>query len=94
MTIHEAIEAAKKGGWNDEECAPPIGSRDRFNREKMVLDPLFFQALGKSLGWREEEGWLNEGEVVPKLPEWKSNWINLILHLSEGGSIESFFEPL
>ena len=52
MEIQTAIERALEGGWNAEECAPPIGSRDKFNIERMLIDPSFWQALGKSLGWK------------------------------------------
>ena len=50
MTITEAIEKSVEGGWNSEECAPPVGSRDRFDYHGMILDPLFWQCFGKGLG--------------------------------------------
>jgi hypothetical protein len=54
VTIEQAIQKAIEGWWNSEECAPPVGSRDRFNIERMLLDPSFWQSLGKSMGWEKK----------------------------------------
>lgn len=55
----------------------------------MVLDPLFWQALGKGLGW---------GDVLNSHPVyrnrfahvWQVHWHYFIDHLAEGHSIEDY----
>ena len=65
-----------------------------------LLDPLFWQALGKSIGWNIQEKQYSD----PKNPTghtrdylisgWQYQMHRLIDHLAEGKSIESFFESL
>ena len=64
-------------------------------QEMLFFDPLFWQSLGKALGWNDEErGWLYEGEVVPMLPEWEGKWLDFIHHIAAGKSPESFFQEI
>ena len=52
-----------------------------FDKDSDVLiDPLFWQALGKGLGWEPEE-W-----------KWQAKWF--MEHLMEGKDIQSFFIAL
>jgi hypothetical protein len=77
--IEQAIkEAVEKGGYEitfDHEHEYKHGSYGRF-----LLDPSFWQALGKAKGW-------NIGTV-------EINWHRLIDHLAEGKDAESFFAAL
>lgn len=57
--------------------------------EEILLDPLFWQSLGKSMGW--EKGI----DTYPyKNSAWKEKWHSLIDHLASGGSIEDFFNEI
>lgn len=72
------------------------------------LDPLFWQALGKALGWRrkliregyseEKSGrsWFVNDDVYAdeKIPEWHYQMHRFIDHLAEGKDAESFFNEL
>lgn len=67
----EIIEKAIEGGWRPENCRYPTikslqidgvwfdvqnsSSPIFFAYEVIVLDPTFWQSLGKSLGWEESE---------------------------------------
>lgn len=51
-----------------------------------LLTPLFWQALGKSLGWYDDS------ELIPN--SWSMFWHKFIDHLIAGKSAESFFEEL
>lgn len=51
----------------------------------ILLDPLFWQALGKAMGW--------EFRSDHKEP-WKKEWHRFIDHLAEGKDVESFFKDL
>lgn len=55
----------------------------------VLLDPLFWQALGKSL-WLSDE----ENSYDPNHQEWLVQWHNMIDHLAEGNTIEEFFSKL
>lgn len=55
----------------------------------LVLDPKFWEALGKSLKWERAE---YEGEIY--MEGWLCFWHYFIDHLAEGKTIESYFEYL
>ena len=67
--------------------------------EEYCLDPLFWQALGKAMGWGmwkspeinasviEEDYW--EGKTL-----WFYHWHRFIDHLASGGSADDFFKDL
>lgn len=57
---------------------------------QLLLDPAFWQALGKARGWELWEGW---DEECPEC-HWKALWHRLIDHLADGKDVESFFEML
>ena len=66
-----------------------------------LLDPLFWQSLGKAMGWEKQyeedaqdctgEGCSHETWGEEK---WILEWHRFIDHLAEGKDIESFFETL
>jgi hypothetical protein len=60
--------------------------------EETFLDPVFWQALGKALGWREEKASVVLYRVTE--PEWQSTWHRFIDHLADGNTAASFFERL
>ena len=57
---------------------------------KLLLDPSFWQSLGKAIGWGENQYSPGEGLV----DGWLYYWHNFIDHLADGGTIESYFEKL
>lgn len=72
-----------------------------------LLDPLFWQCLGKRLGWMTWAVCMNCGVKVLMFREcdcediepepqmgWEWYWHKFIHHLAEGKSIDSFFEDL
>ena len=88
MSMAEAIKRAIKGGWADEEAL--VFTKDRSFETKMrlcviLLDNLFWQALGKAEGWGNQE----EFHSI-----WKYHWHSFIDHLAEGKDIDSFFNNL
>lgn len=61
-----------------------------------LLDPLFWQALGKAEGWEQDFGEtcpLCEVEVYEGT-EWEYHWHRFINHLTQGKDIDSFFTNL
>lgn len=84
----EAIEKAIEGGWN------PSGSAtismqeaiERLRYEEIALDPTFWQALGKSLGWA---GGNETAEMFAATQLHK--FVDLIL---QGKSTEAFWQEL
>lgn len=85
MTIQEAIKKAIEGGWKE--------SSSWFDgviiKQKAFLDPIFWQALGKSLGWEDFMGGYED-----RCFGWVYQWHSFIDHLAKGESAESFFEEL
>lgn len=109
MTYTEqAIQKAIEGGYwpsNREKVSPvridmmrsnlsfALNSEGGFVCSSLFLDPLFWQSLGKSLGWKEIE-MSDPHRPVNGKPEWQNNWHRFIDHLAEGKDAESFFESL
>lgn len=106
MTIQQAIEKAIEGGYN------PSFTGDLFwyigydsGKYRVFLDPLFWQSLGKAMGWHEcrfiqcdEWGATctcgrneNQGEAKS---QWINEWHRFIDHLAEGKDAESYFREI
>lgn len=97
MKIQEAIRIATHAGYTGEKlytCA-------------VLLNPLFWEHLGKALGWKKEiliyySGYAKDDEgntdgrleEAYRIPEWHFYWHCFIDHLAEGKSMESFFEQI
>lgn len=105
MTIQEAIEKAVQGGWDKSTAEydfDPSGGAVELMLADAFLDPLFWQSLGKAIGWSEsvdefdgsknfEPGSYNYRNGIT---EWKYQWHRFIDHLAEGKNAESFFKNL
>lgn len=66
------------------------GSTAGKNYYEIFFDPLFWQALGRGLGWEEDVNFTKYGAMSG----WRYAWHRFIDHLIEGKDIESFFEQL
>lgn len=107
-----AIEDAVKGGWRpskylDYDDAKMMNGFAGFvsfhYQQYALLDPVFWQALGKTRGWTAKcDAAFLDGFAHPsynackgcKKASWMLFWHRLIDHLASGGTIESFFEGL
>lgn len=76
---HQFIEDAKAGGWKTTNAVP---YDDRF---EILLDPLAWQAVGKTRGWKCPEG-EHKAELCGF--RWRYEWHRFIDHLADGKSIE------
>ena len=85
MTIEEAKKLAIGNGWEGRGFANI--SKSEF---EMVLDPNFWQCLGKVVGWEDSELFDNDGNIQI----WKLEWHNFIDHLADGKSAEDYFKSL
>lgn len=105
MTIQQAIEKAIEGGY------PKPGNFTGTYESPYTshfLNPLFWQSLGKSMGWEkatcEHHGNCIDGRSGIHCREWEENnciekkwlehWHRFIDHLAEGKDAESFFDSL
>jgi hypothetical protein len=71
--------------------------RRTYSLAVLWIDPLFWQCLGKALGWGDESECPLAccGGICPiNIPMWQSQWHRFISHLSGGGTIGSFFENI
>ena len=89
MTIQEVITKAIEGGWNYKH-AYFYCSLENECTDHAFNDPLFWQALGKKLGWRNSD----QTYVQPPDTNWRIHWHRLIDHLASNRTIESFFRDL
>ena len=93
MTIEQAIQKAIDGGWK-----PKISPFTTICKE-YFLDPLFWQSLGKAMGWEKHDE-LMDGKhyCIDHVQydwadyDWVFQWHSFIDHLAEGKDAESFFE--
>lgn len=55
MSMKEVITKAIQGGWNDRLYRVDTGNSEVWtHHSSLLLDPLFWQALGKAEGWPED----------------------------------------
>ena len=104
--MNEAIKLAiEKGGWNDKQAyfyCPLSGEQI----DHAVLDPLFWQALGKALGWGDQDG-IDDNDYFlgiidfPEIAEGKAFrevWLYKALQYQKlvltGGDTEKFWREL
>lgn len=92
MTTLEAINKAKNDGhyfWD------PAIDCDAACDNSIFLDPLFWQALGKSLGWEEQHNCDAAGcSSIECKEEWRYHQHRFIDALADGGNPASFFKDL
>lgn len=95
-SLEQAIrDAVEKGGYAvkyaNADGLPDMYARDGYEiiAEQILLDPAFWQALGKARGWKEYEGGYEDYSAG-----WVFHWHRLIDHLATGKDVESFFEKL
>ena len=109
-TVLKAIEGGYKGGkiWGREGDVYILRNEhgDRYGtltEEQILLDPLFWQSLGKALGWRvgSMEGMEKISPEVVRThfsrmvsSEWRWNWHRFVNVLADGKTGGSFFEDL
>lgn len=100
MTIQQAIEKAVKSGYDGGEPAlrdwhQSYGHHRFDEKERILLDPLFWQSLGKAMGWEDEKVcptcWK---KIVPTATGWMCYWHRFIDHIAEWKDAESFFDSL
>lgn len=103
--MEQAIKRAIEGGYGGETASIGSAFRDEFinwclKDKNYLLDPLFWQALGKSEGWEDEkknyygeetQDWITGGIYWY---EWQYHWHEFIDHLAEGKDADSFFNNL
>jgi len=111
MTTDNAIHKAVDGGWKpppEQLTKAMLDSIDDILKwcPNYLLDPSFWQSLGKALSWKENRDRKHPEMVKAEYcdcrnceywagnPVWKYQWHRLIDHRAEGGSVESFFKTL
>ena len=96
--MQNLFKLAQENGWvdNREVCTGDGVCTDV--NEKAYLDPLFFQALGKAMGWEKviKTHVTDSGnKLVPVfIPSWHYQWLRFIDHLAEGKQVDDFFNDL
>ena len=103
MKIEEAIKKAIEQGYDVSGFLPGFPDRKiqpakllvfiMSRKSDIFLDPLFWQALGKSLGWgRNIDG--SKEQPFGNFKQWKLEWHYFIDFLAEGKTAEQYFETL
>ena len=101
MTIKQFIEKAIEGGWDKGRAkVVDLDMRDGYeglgnsmqSTDRMLLDPKSWEAVGKVEGW----GGIGTADIPQSVSSegWKTKMHQMIDHLIEGGSIESYIETL
>lgn len=85
--MKEAIQKAIEGGY-DHDYTFLVDMMEGRKDTMFLLDPLFWQALGKAKGWDDDEGNIWGGK------RWLGFWHDFIDHLAEGKPAEDFFTNL
>lgn len=98
MTTKEFIEKAIEGGyeWTDKPLPYPLELKLKVFRasfkgaaqERITLRAMLSAEAWKAVG--KVEGWEDTDDVQL----WKSAMVSMVLHLADGGTIESYLETL
>lgn len=96
--MENAINLARDGGW----YAPSMNwfsstpDERKLMTKGVLLDPLFWQALGKALEWPKysEYGGFTADEEPREIESWLAHWHLFIDHLASGKDVDSFFKEL
>lgn len=105
--IKQAIQKAIKGGYRDKVLSQGDDTY-LYDKNEVLLDPLFWQSLGKSLEWNNGycikckkliTNIMNNcycGEFDPRnfRHRWRYEWHSFIDHLADNGNPEDFFKEL
>jgi hypothetical protein len=90
MTIQEALTKAAEGGYHHDSQPQELTIRvgivgsNTFRTirvDAIFLDPNFWRALGRTLGWHHER-------------VWRGQWQGFIDHLAQGKIPDAFFATL
>lgn len=94
--IEQAIKKAIEGGWvyrlGNEVVERNL--RDGVMLVEHFLDPLFWQSLGKAMGWKDEKEYDGGGAHWKIKGQWKREWHRFIDHLAEGKTAEEYFKEI
>jgi hypothetical protein len=95
--IKQAIQKAIEGGWKhkwSEEYNNTVCNINSLLEPSFLLDPNFWQALGKSEGWWDNRGFDADMNSSWNLDECHRNMHQFLDHLIEGKDIDSYFKEL
>ncbi len=111
--MEQAIKKAIEGGYRYGFYLTEDGKKtneEKYNHaiKSCILDPLFWQALGKAEGWRQDPSRCTGCQTIgcgkanhmTDCPEknrpvsWNENWHKFIDHLAKGEDVDSFFKDL
>jgi len=90
MTIQEALTKAREGGYQHafkhrepglQAGVLGLHAFSTIQVDDFFLDPEFWRALGRTLGWQDER-------------VWRGQWQRFIDHLAQGNTPASFFARL
>ena len=95
--METAILKAKEGGYSI--WGGPVKEEEY---DTLLLDPLFWQCLGKQQGWLEVgELWYDihdkeqcENPQYDHSRTWLGKWHSFIDHIADGGTPDEFFNNL
>lgn len=73
--------------------------KEYYLQEQIILDPFFWQALGKVEGWDTSnmKQWWQKSDIRDKitlLDRWENEMHSFIDHIAGGGDVDSFFKKL
>jgi hypothetical protein len=90
MTIQEVLTKASEGGYLHDSQRQALTIRvgvlglhafRTIHVDEFLLDPEFWRALGRTLGWQHER-------------VWRGQWQGFIDHVAQGNTPASFFATL
>ncbi len=87
MTTQDALHAAIAGGWDFKKAE--IGGR--LVSQVAFADPLFWESLGKTLGWDKlDAATLNQDGRSA----WQQMGVTFVDYLAQGKTADEFFQKL
>lgn len=88
--MEKVIQKAIEGGWVAKCCFKPEKNWHWYKGD-IFLDPLFWQALGKAMGWGKK---MVSDKGVRMRDTSNYYWHHFIDHLASGENADDFFKEL
>lgn len=87
--IIRSVQAGYKKDWMSQHDTPQLLAEYIMDSNDFLLDPLFWQALGKAEGWSDIPSDFYHCDT-----HWQFQWHSFIDHLASGKDVDSFFTNL
>lgn len=97
IPVFEEFSSRSQSGWSVYSEHQGVKLQKGLNVSEIILDPLFWQALGKALGWGSSNKCATCGDGIVShgfMWDWQMEWHRFIDWIADGKDVDLFFKDL